>query len=142
LRYALSPRGGGERLGTARRRSMKSPPCATRVLAIRWESRFVIVPLASIVRIEACDDRVRVVADRTYPHRETLAGLCTRLPTETFLRVHRSHVVYIDAVREVRLRHHGEYALVLRDGSSVVSGRNYRAEVEATFGLLPSRSVA
>ena len=119
-----------------------STATGTRFLAIRWESRFVIVPLASIVRIEACDDRVRVVADRTYPHRETLVGLCTRLPTEAFLRVHRSHAVNIDAVREVRLRHHGEYALVLSDGSVVVSGRNYRAAVEAAFGLLPSRSVA
>jgi len=113
-----------------------------RFLAVRWEHRFVILPVASIVRIEACDDRVRVFADRPYPHRETLARLCARLPSDTFLRVHRSHAVNIDAVLEVRLRHHGEYALVLRDGSVVVSGRNYRTAVESAFGLLPSRSVA
>lgn len=113
-----------------------------RFLAVRWEHRFVIVPLASIVRIEACDDRVRVIAERPYPHRESLSGLCARLPPDIFLRVHRSHAVNIHAVLEVRLRHHGEYALVLRDGSVVVSGRNYRAAVDAAFGLLPSRSAA
>jgi DNA-binding LytR/AlgR family response regulator len=107
-----------------------------RFLAVRWEHRFFIVPLASIVRIEACEDRLRVFADRPYPHRETMAGLCARLPATTFVRVHRSHAINIAAVREVRVRHHGEYALALSDGSVVVSGRSYRSQVESAFGLV------
>ena len=37
------------------------------------------------------------------------------------------------------LRPHGEYALALRDGSVVVSGRSYRAQVESAFGLSRDR---
>jgi two-component system, LytTR family, response regulator len=111
-------------------------------LAVRWQDRYVIVAHQAIVRIEACSDRVRIHADRVYAHRETLAALCARLPAEAFVRVHRSHVVNVGAVREARSRAHGEYALQLCDGSAVVTGRHYRAEVEAALGLDAARRVA
>jgi two-component system, LytTR family, response regulator len=106
-----------------------------RFLAVRLPDRFVIVPLASIVRIEACCERVSIVSDRAYPHREALASLCARLPGDMFVRVHRSHAVNVDAIVEARLRGHGEYVLRLHDGSSVVTGRSYRAAVESALGL-------
>jgi DNA-binding LytR/AlgR family response regulator len=111
-------------------------------LAVRWQDRYVIVAHASIVRIEACNDRVRIYSDRVYPHRETLTALCTRLPRETFVRVHRSHVVNVYAVRAARARSHGEYVLELRDGSTVATGRNFRADVEDSLALAPTRAVA
>jgi DNA-binding LytR/AlgR family response regulator len=104
-------------------------------LAIRWQRRIVIVPIASIVRLEACDDHVLVCADRPYRHRETLTDLCARLPAGTMLRVHRSHAINVAAVRELEPRHHGEYALVLRDGCVVRSGRQFRREIETAFEL-------
>ena len=106
-----------------------------RFLAVRWQRRFVIVPIASIVRIDACDDRVVVVAERSYPHHETLARVCARLAGDAVVRVHRSHAVNVDAIREARARRHGEYALALRDGSVIVSGRAWRDDVEAALRL-------
>ena len=111
-------------------------------LAIRLPGRYVIVPLASIVRIEACSERVCVVAERAYLHRETLSSLCARLPAHSFVRIHRSHAVNVGAIIEARARGHGEYALALRDGSAIVSGRRYRDAVEAALGLARERAVA
>lgn len=108
---------------------------APNFLPVRWQARFVIVPFASIVRIDACDNHVTIVADRSYPHRSTLAALAARLPGDAFVQVHRSHVVNLAAVRELRARAHGEYLLGLRDGSSLVSGRSFRGKVESAFGL-------
>ena len=104
-------------------------------LAIRWQRRIVIVPIASIVRFEARDNHVLVYADRAYRHRETLTDLCARMPAATMLRVHRSHAVSVAAVRELRPRPHGEFVLALADGSTIVSGRVYRSTVEAAFNL-------
>lgn len=104
-------------------------------IAIRWQRRIVIVPIASIVRLEACDNHVLVCADQIYRHRETLANLCAFLPEGTMLRVHRSHAISVGAVRELLPRPHGEYALVLRDGSVVITGRHFRVPVETAFGL-------
>ena len=111
-------------------------------LAIRWQRRIVIVPIASIVRLEACDNHVLVWADRAYRHRETLTDLCARLPAGTMLRVHRSHAISVAAVRELRARHHGEYIVSLRDGSVVVTGRLFRTHVETEFGLGCAQSPA
>jgi DNA-binding LytR/AlgR family response regulator len=104
-------------------------------LAIRWQRRIVILPIASIVRFEACDNHVLVYADRAYRHRETLTDLCARLPAGTMLRVHRSHAISVAAVRELRPRPHGEFLLSLADGSTIVSGRVYRSSIEAAFNL-------
>ena len=108
---------------------------APNFLPVRWQARFVIVPFASIVRIDACDNHVTIVADRSYPHRSTLAALAARLPGDAFVQVHRSHVVNLAAVRELRARAHGEYLMNLCDGSSLVSGRAFRDAVQRAFGF-------
>ena len=112
---------------------MTHPPY--RFVALRWQRHYVIVPIASIVRVEARDDRVCVIADRPYPHHATFAAVCAQLERDGIVRVHRSHAVNVAAVREVRARAHGEFALTLREGSVVVSGRSYRDDVAAALGL-------
>jgi DNA-binding LytR/AlgR family response regulator len=90
------------------------------------------IPVRSLERIVI----VRVQAiERMYLHKETLAGLCARLDPEQFLRIHRSHAVRIDSVRELVPRLHGEYLLRLGNGVQLVSGRSYRAAIRAAFGL-------
>ena len=104
-------------------------------IPVRSLERIVIVRVESIVRLEADDNYVRIWADRMYLHKETLAGLCARLDPEQFLRIHRSHAVRIDCVRELVPRLHGEYLLRLDSGVQLVSGRSYRAQIRAVFGL-------
>jgi len=53
-------------------------PRLTRI-AVKSVSKIVIVPVASIVRLEAEDNYVRLWADRAYLHKETLTGLMARL---------------------------------------------------------------
>lgn len=107
-------------------------------LVLRASGRhFVIVPFDTIVRIEASDNCVVVIADHPYRHRETLSGLCARLPAHRFVRVHRSHAINPAAVETVRRRQHGEFALSLRDGSTIVTGRRFSALVETAFGHAP-----
>jgi len=104
-------------------------------IPVRSLDRIVIVRVQSIARLEADDNYVRIWADRMYLHKETLAGLCARLDPRQFLRIHRSHAVRIDCVRELVPRLHGEYLLRLDNGVQLVSGRSYRAAIRAAFGL-------
>jgi DNA-binding LytR/AlgR family response regulator len=113
-------------------------PAGTRIvdcIPVRSLDRIVIVRVGAIVRLEADDNYVRIWADRMYLHKETLAGLCARLDPQEFLRIHRSHAVRVDCVRELVPRLHGEYLLRLSNGVELVSGRSYRAAVRSTFGL-------
>ena len=104
-------------------------------IAVRSAGRIVIVPVHAIVRIEACDNHVRLWTDRCLLHKETLTHLSARLDPRRFLRVHRCHVVNVAAVRELARRERGEFDILLSDGTSMRTGRTFRHEVNAAFGL-------
>jgi two-component system, LytTR family, response regulator len=104
-------------------------------IAVRSVNRIRIVRVADIVRLEADDNYVRLWADRPYLHKETLTGLMARLDSLQFVRIHRSHGVNVDAVRELRPLMHGEFVVVLDDGTELTSGRSYRRAIQAMFGL-------
>ena len=104
-------------------------------IAVRSVNRITIVRVADVVRLEADDNYVRLWADRPYMHKETLTGLMARLDPLQFLRIHRSHGVSLGAVRELRPLMHGEYVVVLKDGTELTSGRSYRPAIQAVFGL-------
>ena len=104
-------------------------------IAVKSVNRIVIVPTASIIRLEAEDNYVRLWAERPYLHKETLTGLMERLDAAEFLRIHRSHAVNVRAVRELRPLLHGEYQLILDNGTELTSGRSFRSAIQAMFGL-------
>jgi len=112
-----------------------APPRALTRIAVKSVNRIVIVQVTDIVRIEAEDNYVRLWADRPYLHKETLTGLIARLDAALFLRVHRSHAVNISAVRELRPLLHGEYLIVLGNGTEITSGRSYRTAIQDAYGL-------
>jgi two-component system LytT family response regulator len=67
------------------------------------------------------------VGDREYLLRETMGRICTRLDSARFMRIHRSFLVNINHVREIRLaRSSTEYKVILRDGTTLPVGRSYR----------------
>jgi len=104
-------------------------------IAVKSVNRIAIVQVASIIRLEAEDNYVRLWAERPYLHKETLTGLMARLDPLEFLRIHRSHAVNVRFVRELRPLLHGEYQIVLSDGTELTSGRSFRAAIQAMFGL-------
>jgi two-component system LytT family response regulator len=68
--------------------------------------------------------------------RETLTGLLTRLDPSRFVRVHRSTMVNLDRLREVRPLAGGDYQLVLIDGTRLTLSRTHRELLER---LRPAR---
>jgi two-component system, LytTR family, response regulator len=105
-------------------------------IAVRSVGRVVIVPVSNIIRLEACDNYVRIWADRPHLHKETLTGLVARLDPALFVRVHRSHAVNAAFVRELRSHLHGEYTITFADGEQISTGRSYRPQIQQAFGLL------
>jgi two-component system LytT family response regulator len=131
----LAPPGPGEDADPLPVRS--GPPeggWLTRI-PVRSINRIVIVQVAEIRRLEAEDNYVRIWTDRPYLHKETLTGLMERLDPRDFLRIHRSHAVNVRVVRELRPQIHGEYVVVLDDGTELTSGRSFRGRIQQAFGL-------
>jgi two-component system LytT family response regulator len=105
-------------------------------IAVKSVNRIVIVQVRDIIRLEAEDNYVRLWADRPYLHKETLTRLMSYLDPAEFLRIHRSHAVNIQSVRELRPLLHGEYLVVLTNGTELTSGRSYRGVIQQAFGLV------
>lgn len=95
-----------------------------------------LVDVGSIDVVSAFENYVEFrVGARTYVLRRTLAWAEAQLDPAAFVRVHRSRIVRIAAVRSVRPLTSGRYVLVLHDGLEVHSGRSQRDRVRSAFGL-------
>jgi len=95
----------------------------TRLYARQGE-RIVPIPVVSIVRIQAQGDYAEVhAASGTYLLHISLADLLERLDPSRFQRVHRSHVVNLDAVEHLRAHEDRRLRIILRNGSEVVASR-------------------
>lgn len=102
----------------------------------------VVLPAGRVAWIEASGPYVLVHAEgREYLVRSSLNALEELLADRDFVRVHRSAVVNLDHVREVRPLDHGDAAIVLRDGTRVKLSRSRRERFEAALkggGSTPS----
>ena len=85
---------------------------------------------AEIDWIEADDYYAAIYArGRRHLIRESLSSFEARLDPVSFVRVHRSAIVNLDRVREVRVEPGGESHVVLRDGTRVPVSRRRREQV-------------
>ncbi len=101
-----------------------------RRLLVPNDGRSFFVPVSDIVRLEAEANNVIVYARGGGRHslRATLESLEARLDPAQFARVHRSHLVNIDAVAEIRPWFHGDYKIALHDGTEIAWSRRYAAK--------------
>jgi two-component system, LytTR family, response regulator len=104
-------------------------------LFVRIGARDVLLPVADIDWIEA-DDYCAIVHARGARHviRETLGALAKRLDPDTFERIHRSAIVNVSRVRELRRQGLGGLRVVLADGTTIPVSRNRRAAFTARLG--------
>jgi len=67
-------------------------------------------------------------------YRASLATFASRLDPFQFVRIHRSNLVNLRSIATLERRSHGEFDVVLKDGTRLLISRNYRSEVEAMLG--------
>ena len=89
--------------------------------------RFVLVRAADVDWAEAAANYVRLhVGPRWFPVRMPMGEIERRLDPSQFVRVHRSAIVNLDRVAEIRPEWHGEYQVVLKTGTAMRLSRGYR----------------
>ena len=97
--------------------------------------RMTFLKLREVDWIEAADNYVRLHAGReAHLVRETLRRLEPRLDPHLFLRIHRSAIVNLESVAEVRSLFHGDYDVLLRNGTALPVGRTYRDRLLQRMG--------
>ncbi|WP_448500672.1 LytR/AlgR family response regulator transcription factor [Sphingomonas sp.] len=104
-----------------------------KLINIKDRGQIFRVDVDSIERIDAAGDYMCIyTGDNTLILRETMKDLEKRLDPRRFQRVHRSTIVNLDLVKQVKPHTNGECFLVLDSGASVKVSRSYR-DVVARF---------
>ncbi|QNM82018.1 response regulator transcription factor [Sphingomonas sabuli] len=104
-----------------------------KMINIKDQGQIFRVDVDTIERIDAAGDYMCIqTGDNTLILRETMKDLEKRLDPRRFQRVHRSTIVNLDLVRQVKPHTNGECFLVLDSGAQVKVSRSYR-DVVARF---------
>ena len=102
----------------------------TNRIVFKSRGRIVFLPVSDIRWIGAEENYVRISTQgETHLLRETMAHLEGKLDPEMFLRIHRSSIVNLQHVKEVRTETDGEYAVVLINGEKLSMSRGYRSRI-------------
>ncbi|MHA6332315.1 LytR/AlgR family response regulator transcription factor [Qipengyuania sp. CAU 1752] len=104
-----------------------------KLINVKDRGQIFRVETGSIEHIEAAGDYMCIyTGDNSLILRETMKDLERRLDPRKFQRVHRSTIVNLDQVRQVKPHTNGECFLVLDSGAEVKVSRSYR-DVVARF---------
>lgn len=130
VRQRVRAAGGAERSDRIRQAVRQAQ--ATRRPLIRLLVRTAtgaarLLRLDDVTWIQAEENYVRLhVGAESYLVRGTLASLEERLDADRFVRVHRSHIVNLEAIRELQPWSHGDWRIILHDGRELMLSRRYR----------------
>jgi two-component system, LytTR family, response regulator len=104
-------------------------------VAVKSSGKVVFVKVDDVDWIEAADNYVSLHAgNEEHLHRETMSALETLLPPEKFMRISRSTIVNVDRIKELQPLFHGEYAVILRNGTRLTLSRSYREKLAQLLG--------
>ncbi len=100
-------------------------------IPVKEHGRISFVAVREIDWVEASDQYVTLHCDKkTFLVRETMNELEGRLSSKYFFRIHRSSLVNLQSVKELRVNKQGDCHAVLKDGSFLKVSRNKRGEFE------------
>ena len=118
--------------GAARNRRMARDSLR---LAIKVNGRVVILKAGEIDWVEAAGVYVELHAGkRVYLQRGSITEMETQLAPARFVRIHRSMLVNLDRVRELTPGTHGEFQVLLSDGTELKLSKGYRHRLEEELG--------
>ena len=87
-----------------------------------------VLAQGNYVELRLCDGRSLLL-------RGTLGSVQAQLDPRSFLRIHRSRIVRVDAVEQLDTRASGQYQVKMRSGLRMTSGRLYREQLRRALGL-------
>ena len=134
-RIERSSNGDLERRLLALVNDLKPAPQPLERFVIKSGGRVFFLRAEDIEWIEAAGNYVKLhVGAETHVFRETMNSLEARLNPSVFFRIHRSHIVNIERVRELQPWFNGEYVVFLTSGARLTLSRGYREKLQDRIG--------
>ncbi|MHB8522444.1 MAG: LytR/AlgR family response regulator transcription factor [Limisphaerales bacterium] len=114
---------------------LKPRPKSTDRLIVKSDGRVLFLKTEEIDWVEAADNYVNLhVGNESHLLRETMTALEEKLPPEKFLRISRSVIANVERIKELQPMFHGDYVVILRNGTRLTLSRGYREKLQQLFG--------
>jgi two-component system LytT family response regulator len=102
---------------------------------IKVAGRVVVQVVADIDWIEAQGDHVKLwMRQEWHIVRATMQSIEALLNPTQFARIHRSRIVNVDRIRQLKPTRGGDYWVLLENGTKLRLTRRYRVQLEAVIG--------
>ncbi len=110
-------------------------PAQSDRLVVKSGGRVYFLKADEIDWVEAAGNYVRLhVSKDSHLMRETMNGIEARLDIKRFMRIHRSTIVNLERIKELQPWFHGDYVVLLRDGTRLTLSRGYRDKLQQVLG--------
>jgi two-component system LytT family response regulator len=104
-------------------------------LVIKSSGRIYFIRIQDIDWCEASGNYVRLhIGEQTHLVRGTMSHLESQLDPAQFVRIHRSAIVNVERIQELRSSFNGEYLITLNDKTRLTLSRGYREGLQARLG--------
>jgi two-component system LytT family response regulator len=101
-------------------------------LIVKSGGRVFFVRSDEIDWVEASGNYVKIhTRNEAYLLRESMKNMEAKLDPKTFVRIHRSAIVNIDSIKELEPWFHGEYIVIMRDGTRLTASRVFSDRLSA-----------
>ena len=120
-----------ERIASSLEERERRSGASARRIVVRETGRIRFVEVSEIRWISGAGNLVELhLGDEVVLHRESLQSLEERLDPALFLRIHRSTIVRVDEIEELRPLSKGDYEVELKDGEVLKLSRSHQANLK------------
>ena len=100
-------------------------------IIFKSRGRILFLPMSEIRWIAAEENYVRIcTGSESHLLRETMTGIESKLDSQMFMRVHRSAIVNLRYVKEVRRETSGDFSVLLSNGQKVAMSRSHHSHID------------
>jgi len=113
----------------------RSHPYLSRFV-VKTRSRVLLIEPGEVDWIEACGNYVKLhVGPVNHLVRGAIGRIENSLDPARFPRIHRSTIVNLEQIKELLPASHGDYIVVLQDGTKLVMSRTYKDKIRSVLKL-------
>lgn len=115
--------------------SYTQPDEQTRVV-IKDGSEIRIIPTNQITYLEAYDDYVKIHTTKgTFLKKKTMSAFEQSLPSQQFMRIHRSYIINLDELTKIESWEKNSYIAILKSGAKIPISRNSYSDLKGILGV-------
>lgn len=115
--------------------TIQQSPAKLERFIVKHNGRIIFLRLDEIDWMEAAGNYVNLHAGNdAYLVRETMNNIEAQLPSQKFIRIHRSSIINIDKIKELQPYFNGEYKVILQNNTQVILSRSYRENFTKLLG--------